>query len=114
LESAKHFLEWRVNRCVAALMRRMLYETRDVHFALLLACLGKIIRGLHSQPHVGAAAKDHFKAQYHHPGREGAVSYRDSKLFSARRLADAFENVYAHTTNGLTLVTHKPLPADQQ
>jgi hypothetical protein len=35
----------------------MLDKARDTHFALALSCLGKIIRGLHPQPHFGAAAK---------------------------------------------------------
>jgi hypothetical protein len=49
----------------------MLDKARDIHFALILSCLGKIVRNLHSQPHVGAAAKGLFKAQ-RHLGRNGA------------------------------------------
>src|SRR5580700_4371869 len=45
--------------------RRMFHKARDVYFALVLTCLGKIIRDLHSQPHVGAAAESFFKAQSH-------------------------------------------------
>jgi hypothetical protein len=47
------------------LKRGMLDKARDVHFALVLACPGKIIRRLHSQPHIGTAAKGLFKTQRH-------------------------------------------------
>jgi hypothetical protein len=38
------------------LRRRVLNKTRDVHFALVLSGLRKIIRALYSQPHVRATA----------------------------------------------------------
>lgn len=43
----------------------MLDRAREIHFALVLSCLGKIVRTLHSQPLVGAAAESLFKAQRH-------------------------------------------------
>jgi hypothetical protein len=49
----------------------MLDKTRDIHFVLVLSGLGKVIGALHSQPHVGAAAKSAFKAQ-RHLRRDGA------------------------------------------
>src|SRR5579872_6565637 len=53
------------------LQRRMLDQAPDIHLALALSCLGKIIRGLHPQPHVGAPAEGLFKAQ-RHLRRDGA------------------------------------------
>jgi hypothetical protein len=40
----------------------VLDKARDVHFALVLSRLGKIVCCLHSQPHIRAAAKGPFKA----------------------------------------------------
>src|SRR5580658_10413578 len=53
------------------LKRRMLDKARDIHIALALSRLSKIIRGLHPQPHVSAATESLFKAQ-RHLRRDGA------------------------------------------
>ena len=64
------------------LKRGMFDKARDIHFALVLSCLGKIIRGLHPQPHVGTAAESPFKAE-RHLGRDGtSTSHHVVKLLA--------------------------------
>jgi len=67
------------------LKRRMLDKARDIHLALVLSCLGKIIRGLHPQPHVGTAAESLFKAQ-RHLRRDGASTLQHVVKLLARDL----------------------------
>ena len=60
----------------------MFNKAWNVHFALVLSRLSKIIRRLHSQPHVGAATKSLFKAQRHLGPDRSSAQYHVVKLLA--------------------------------